>query len=108
MWQKKIAKTRTSPAIGNNGTIYIASLNNNIYAINSKDGEIKWEVRTGDANLSSPLIDNVGNLYVGSNDGRLYAIATSSTGPAKSPWPMYGQNAQRTHRASNPGQRIAE
>ena len=94
----EIAKTRTSPAVGNDGVIYIASLDNFIYGIDSKNGEVKWEVRTGDANISSPLLDNKGNLYVGSNDGRLYAIATSSTGPAKSPWPMYAQNAQRTHR----------
>ena len=99
VWEKKVAKTCSSPAIGDDGAIYIASLDRHIYAINSSDGGVLWKVRTGDENHSSPLIDNAGILYVGSNDGRLYAIATSSTGPAKSPWPMYGQNAQRTHRA---------
>jgi outer membrane protein assembly factor BamB len=88
-----------APAIGDDGTIYFGSEDRYIYAINTIKGELKWKVRTGDHVRSSPLLDSEGNLYVGSHDGRLYAIATSSTGPAKSPWPMFGQNAQRTSRA---------
>ena len=67
--------------------------------MDSKAGVIKWEVKTGDKVRTSPVLSNTGVLYIGSHDGRLYAIASSSTGPVKSPWPMYGQNAQRTSRA---------
>ena len=98
--ERVFGSLRTQPALGDDGTIYFGSRGDrNIYAVDSKSGEIKWKVKTGDFVVTAPLIDNAGNLYVGSHDGRLYAIATSSTGPAKSPWPMYGQNAQRTHRA---------
>ena len=50
---------------------------------------------------SSPAIGSDGTVYVGSYDNKLYAIKTDSKGLAKSPWPMRGQNAQRTGRAPN-------
>ena len=56
----------------------------------------------GDYVTASPAIGANGFVYIGSGDGKLYAIKTSSTGPADSPWPMYGQNAQRTGRAPSP------
>ena len=57
-----------------------------------------WEFGTGDQVLSSPAIGSDGTVYVGSDDKKLYAIKTDSKGPAQSPWPMGGQNAQRTSR----------
>ena len=60
-----------------------------------------WEFEMGDAIMySSPAIGSDGTLYVGSGDKKLYAIKTDSKGLAKSPWPMRGQNAQHTGRAS--------
>ena len=59
-----------------------------------------WEFETGGAiGDSSPAIGSDGTVYVGSRDNKLYAIKTDSKGPAKSPWPMFGKNAQRTGRA---------
>ena len=90
----------SSPAIGNDGTIYFGSTDKKIYAINPDGGE-EWTFETAGAVLFSPVIGNNGTIYIGS--GRtFYAIKTSSTGPANSPWPMYGQNAQRTGRAPEP------
>ena len=54
--------------------------------------------RTGLSVMSSPAIGSDGTVYVGSTDNKLYAIKTDSKGPAKSPWPMFRQNAQRTGR----------
>jgi len=48
--------------------------------------------------FSSPAIGSDGTVYVGSDDNKIYAIKTDSKGLAKSPWPMFGQNAQRTGR----------
>jgi outer membrane protein assembly factor BamB len=59
-----------------------------------------WEFKTGDDVSSSPVIGSDGTVYVGSTDKKLYAIKTDSKGPAKSPWPMRGQNAGHTGRAS--------
>ena len=46
--------------------------------------------------IGRPAIDSDGTLYVGSGDKKIYAIKTDFKGPAKNPWPIRGQNAQRT------------
>ncbi len=74
-------------------------MDNKLYAINGKTGVKLWEFETGDAVTSSPAIGSDGTVYVGSQDNKLYAIKTESKGPAKSPWPMRGQNARHTGRA---------
>ena len=83
----------SSPAIGADGTIYVGSGygDNKLYAINGKSGVKLWEFKTGDWVHSSPAIGSDGTVYVGSYDNKLYAIKTESLGPAKSPWPMRGQ-----------------
>ena len=87
------------PAIGSDGTIYVGSLDEKLYAINGKTGVKLWEFETGDAVESSPAIAADGTVYVGSEDYKLFAIKTDSKGLAKSPWPMRGQNARHTGRA---------
>ena len=62
---------------------------------------VLWEFETGGPVYSSPAIGPDGTVYVGSTDNKLSAIKTESLGPAKSPWPMRGQNAQHTGRAPN-------
>lgn len=57
-----------------------------------------WEFETGGDVGSSPAIGSDGTVYVGSYDKKLYAFRTDSKGTAKSPWPMFGHNAQRTGR----------
>jgi TonB family protein len=89
----------SSPAIGNDGTVYVGSNDNKIYALDGETGTKQWEFETGGAVEASPAIGADGTVYVGSDDGKVYALATSSSGPAKSAWPMFGQNAQRTGRA---------
>jgi len=89
----------SSPAIGSDGTVYVGSYDNKLYAINGKSGVKLWEFKTGEPVTSSPAIGSDGTIYVGSNDKKLYAIKTDSKGLAKSPWPMRGQNARHTGRA---------
>ena len=89
----------SSPAIGADGTVYVGSDDKNVYALDGATGAKKWEFKTGGGVRSSPAIGADGTLYIGSIDKKVYAIKTDSTGPAKSPWPMFGQNAQRTGRA---------
>ena len=59
-----------------------------------------WDFETGGWVTSSPAIGSDGTVYVGSEDKKLYAIKTESKGPAKTPWPIRGQNPQHTARAS--------
>jgi len=63
-----------------------------------KPGTVLWEFETGRAVRSSPAIGPDGTVYVGSWDKKLYAIKTDSKGLAKSPWPMFRQNARHTGR----------
>ena len=99
-WEFKTGDwVESSPAIGSDGTVYVGSIDNKLYAINGKSGVKLWEFETGGTVYSSPAIGSDGTVYVGSHDKKLYAIKTNSKGLAKSPWPMRGQNAQHTGRA---------
>jgi outer membrane protein assembly factor BamB len=89
------AGTMSSPAVDADGTVYIGSDDKKVYALDGKTGVKKWEFLTGDRVFSSPVISPDGIIYIGSNDNYLYALKGSS-GPADSPWPMFGQNPQRT------------
>ena len=101
LWEFETGSTVTSdPAIGSDGTVYVGSQDNKLYAINGKSGVKLWEFETGNDVDSSAAIGSDGTVYVGSVDKKVYAIKTDSKGLANSPWPMRGQNAQHTGRAS--------
>ncbi|HJQ83654.1 MAG TPA: PQQ-binding-like beta-propeller repeat protein [Candidatus Binatia bacterium] len=63
----------SSPAIADDGTIYVGSVDGYLHAVRS-DGTQKWRFPTGGAVWSSPAIANDGTVYVGSTDGNLYAV----------------------------------
>jgi outer membrane protein assembly factor BamB len=91
----------SAPAIGDDGTVYFGSVDKKLYALDGKSGAKKWEFETGRTINSSPAIGPDGIIYIGATDKKIYAFASSSKGPAKSPWPMRGQNAQHTGRKIN-------
>jgi outer membrane protein assembly factor BamB len=69
---------RSSPAIGADGTIYVGSYDNKLYAINA-DGSQKWSFTALDLPAllsikSSPAIGADGTIYFGSEDSNLYAM----------------------------------
>lgn len=71
----------SSPSIGPDGTIYIASSicdcvdadSGFVYAFNP-DGSTKWRFRTQNSNFSTGAVGLDGTYYFGSLDGNLYAI----------------------------------
>ena len=73
----------------------------------SKPSKIETVLTSGNS-ATSPAIGSDGTVYVGSVDEKLYAIKTDSKGPAKSPWPMRGQNAQHTGRVMKSLKALAE
>ncbi|WP_307903901.1 beta-alanine-activating enzyme beta-propeller domain-containing protein [Haliovirga abyssi] len=77
-WSYKTGDWVSSPAIGSDGTIYVGSSDNKLYAINP-DGTLKWSYLTGYWVTSSPAIGSNGIIYVGSWDHRLYAINPDGT-----------------------------
>ena len=68
----------SSPAIGSDGTIYVGSGDDYIYAINP-DGTLKWKYQARYHVSSSPAIGSDGTIYVGSGDDYIYAINPNGT-----------------------------
>ncbi len=67
----------SSPAIGSDGTIYIGSTDNRLYAVTN--GEVKWQYLTFGPIYSSPAIGADGTIYIGSDDNKLHAINSDGT-----------------------------
>jgi len=73
-----IGELNSSPAIDSDGTLYVGSYDNNLYAIHP-NGTKKWEFPTGDWVVSAPAIDVDGTIYFGSIDSTLYALYPDGT-----------------------------
>jgi len=62
------------------GVVYVGNMDGYIYAIDAKNGHMKWRFETEGAVTSSPFVTD-GVLYVGSNDNHLHAISLSDQKP---------------------------
>jgi len=71
------AYSYSSPAIADDGTIYVGACDNNLYAFNP-NGTKKWLFPTGNKIIGSPAIGADGTVYIGSEDNYLYAINPSN------------------------------
>jgi outer membrane protein assembly factor BamB len=75
--EKWIFKTtvdiKSSPAIGDDGTVYFGCRDRKLYAI-TPDGSALWSFPTGAWVDSSPAIGTNGTIYFGSWDGKFYAL----------------------------------
>ncbi|MCA0231130.1 MAG: PQQ-binding-like beta-propeller repeat protein [Bacteroidetes bacterium] len=65
----------------NNGTVYIGSMDGNLYAVDALTGAKKWQFVTGDAVLGTPTVVN-GVVFFASWDKKLYAL-DAETGAKK-------------------------
>ncbi|MCJ8273785.1 MAG: PQQ-binding-like beta-propeller repeat protein, partial [Psychrosphaera sp.] len=91
-----------SMLLGDDGTLYLAQKTGwpftqtvGIEAL-SGAGQLLWRFETDDIVKSDLLMDNKGVLYFSTKGNSIYALNTASAGLANAPWPMTGQNAQRT------------
>ena len=66
------AKIWSTPVV-QNGIAYFGSQDQNVYAVDLRDGSELWRYRTGGAIVASPLFFG-GNIYIGSFDKKLYAL----------------------------------
>jgi len=64
----------SSPAIGDDGTIYCGSHNGNLYALYPDNGTKKWQYHTNHWIRTSPCIADDGTIYVVSLDEYLHAV----------------------------------
>ncbi len=68
----------SSPAIGDDGIIYVGSSDHLLYAI-QPDGTEKWRFDTGDIVEQPPVIAEDGTVYVPSNNGKVFALNPDGT-----------------------------
>lgn len=66
--------SKSSPAVGSDGTIYVGSDDDHLYAISPSDGSVKWRINLGADVRSSPTVGADGTVYVGSDDNKVWAI----------------------------------
>ena len=73
------AAALSNPTIAPDGTVYIASTDWKLFAINP-DGTKKWYYTTGNSTQNSnPAIASDGTVYIGSMDYKLHAISVDGT-----------------------------
>lgn len=88
----------SSPAIGQDGTVYTGHEFGSVYALDPGDGSVKWKYDTYQAFTgASPALKSDGTLFIGRLYGNFYAIKTDDGGlSSTSPWPKSRCNAQNT------------
>jgi outer membrane protein assembly factor BamB len=67
-----LGPVRLSPAVVD-GTVYVGSYDNSLYAVDAATGNQQWQFDTDGNVRSSPAVVN-GTVYVGSDDESLYAV----------------------------------
>jgi outer membrane protein assembly factor BamB len=67
----------SSPAVGQDGTLYISSGDGYLYALTPAGG-LKWEYQTGEAE-SSPVVVGDSGVYVSNINGALFALNQDGT-----------------------------
>jgi len=65
----------SSPTIAADGTVYVGSWDNFLYALDLETGALKWRFETGSMVLGSAAVGPDGRVYFGSDDGFLYCLA---------------------------------
>ena len=67
-------KIYSSPAVGDDGTVYVGSQDRHFYAV-TPEGKVRWRVDLGGDIDSSPAIQDDGTVVVGSDKGEIVALA---------------------------------
>ena len=78
-WLSPIGVIASSPAVGADGTIYAATDDGTLSALNPADGTANWSFTIGAQINSSPALSVDGTIYAGAEDGNLYAINPGGT-----------------------------
>jgi outer membrane protein assembly factor BamB len=69
-----LAPIASSPVIGGDGTIYVATSDGKLVALSADGASVKWTATTNDTQGASPALAADGTVVIGSSDGHLYAF----------------------------------
>ena len=72
------ASMKSSPTIGPDGTIYVGSDDDHLYAV-YPNGTLRWKFKAGYSVTSTAAISENGTVYFGSNDGIFYCLHSDGT-----------------------------
>lgn len=75
----------TTHALGPDGTVYVGSLDKELYALAGNTGSRKWSFGTSGMVVGSAAISPDGSVLVGSQDGKLYCL---DSGAGKLRWSL--------------------
>lgn len=81
LWKTKLGKNIfSSPALDNNGNIYVGTDGKGLYSLAS-DGTMRWQFVPNQSPriFSSPSIAEDGTIYIGAYDGHVYALNPDGT-----------------------------
>lgn len=97
VWSFQVEDAVRSTPLVNSGVVYIGSYDNNLWALDAKDGSLIWKFATEGGIGSSPAYGG-GTVYIGSSDHRLYAV-DARTGKRKWSYKAEGKIFTRPHLA---------
>jgi len=76
-WEHKTdGKIKSSPVVAD-GTVYVGSMDGNVYALGADHGRERWCFPTDAKVDSSPVVAN-STVYIGSSNGNVYALNASN------------------------------
>ena len=92
---------QSSPTVVD-GTAFVGSWDNNLYAVDAETGSEEWAFETGGSVYSSPTVVG-GTVFVGSHDNNLYAVDAEFTGSMGESESSGSEDDQSESNESTPG-----
>ncbi len=87
IWSFRVEDAVRSTPLVHNGIVYFGSYDNNLWAIDAKEGSLIWKFPT-EAGIGSSPVYGGGAVYIGSSDSHLYAVDARS---GKRKWAFQAQ-----------------
>ena len=80
VWQAQASgRISGSPVIDGAGTLYVGCEDSKLYALDTKNGTIKWRFSSCYSIESTPAVSDIGTIYFGNDGGTVYAIDSTAT-----------------------------
>jgi outer membrane protein assembly factor BamB len=77
--QRELAGIWTTAALSSDASaLYFGANKGGIYALNTRDGSLRWQFPIFGSVYSSPALDAAGKLYTGSSIEHVYGVDTSN------------------------------
>jgi outer membrane protein assembly factor BamB len=76
--ERELAGIWTTPALSTDAsTLYFGANKGGMYALNTRDGSLKWQFNIVGSVYGSPALDAAGTLYTGSTVGHVFSLSSS-------------------------------